>query len=300
MAINNPDDPDYDPSYTRGQTGQQTLTPGNPAPPQPADGTSPFTNIVKNPVGVQTPVGQTPEYLQYLASTQTPDPTGAAWVYNRNTNAQPGSQAVYYPGTDTLGLPSAYLADDKGAWNINPRGPEGGTNGGTMGGSISPPPSIGASLFAAGDQQRQAQAEQLFQYLMGRAHQSENVTADDPVIKGQTDAYASRQIDSSRNELSALAERGGANFNPEASQRSVAERLGKNTADFQSQLMGRELQSRRDEITNSLTQMAGLLTAEQQMALQDELARLEMMSGQSQFGQSLAERAFEFGATNNP
>jgi hypothetical protein len=206
-----------------------------------------------------------------------------------------------------MATPNGYAAQAPGggAWGWNPRGPETGSGGGvgaggSAAGGVLAPFNVPQSPFSAGDPNRQAQADQLFKYLMGRATQSENVTANDPVIKSQTDAYASRQVDDSRNMLSALAEKGGANFNPDAENRSVAERLGKNTADFQGQLMSRELQSRRDQISQALTQSASLLSAQQQMALQDELARLEAAMGESQFGRSLAERGFEFGATVNP
>ena len=58
------------------------------------------------------------------------DPAQAAQQTNQKFNLQTGSQAVYYPGNNTIGLPGVYLAgptgrpDSPNAWGITQRQPE--------------------------------------------------------------------------------------------------------------------------------------------------------------------------------
>lgn len=229
--------------------------------------------------------------------------TGQAFVdaFNQQFGLQPGSSLAYYADSNTYALPGGYAAvGGNGMWGWNPR--SGGGGGGTGGGGAagSGGVQVGASPYSAYDAQRQAQADALYNTLMGEANQSLNITPDDPIIKGQTDAYAAQAQNQWRNTMSAIAEKGGANYNTDAESRAVGEQLAQGTAGFQAKLMANELQSRRDQINQSLSQAAGLLTAEQQAALQDELGRIDAMIGQSEFGQNLAERAYEFDSTVNP
>jgi hypothetical protein len=120
------------------------------------------------------------------------------------------------------------------------------------------------------------QSDQLYNMLLQRAQQGLNVDPNDPVIKGQSDAYNAQLDRARRNYLSDLAESAG----PYASgamlgqARQTAEAEGQQGAAFQSQLMGRELQSRRDEIQQALAQMGSMLSDEQRLALQKELGYL--------------------------
>jgi hypothetical protein len=52
------------------------------------------------------------------------------------------------------------------------------------------------------------------------------------------------------------------------------ERAGQATGLFESQLMGRELQNRRDEITHALDSLGNRLSEDQRLALQKELGYL--------------------------
>lgn len=116
----------------------------------------------------------------------------------------------------------------------------------------------------------------LYNQLTQRAQQGLNVSPDDPIIKGQTDAYSAQQERARRNFLGDLAE----SNSPYASgaqlgqSRMTAEQMGANVGGFQAQLMGRELQSRRDEIQQALASQQGMLTEEQRLALQKELSYL--------------------------
>lgn len=87
----------------------------NPTTP-PSAGTSPQTGA--------TPAGDPVSALHaYLASGM--DPAQAAAKVNQQFNLQTGSQAVYYPANATtppvVGLPSAYIAQTNGQWNITQR-----------------------------------------------------------------------------------------------------------------------------------------------------------------------------------
>jgi hypothetical protein len=57
--------------------------------------------------------------------------------------------------------------------------------------------------------------------------------------------------------------------------RLASERTGQASGLFESQLVGREIEARRQEIQSALSGVQGLLTAEQQMALQRELGYLD-------------------------
>jgi hypothetical protein len=113
----------------------------------------------------------------------------------------------------------------------------------------------------------------LYQQLMDRSKQTENLDPSDPIISGQVNAYSAQQDRSRRNYLADLAESAG----PYASgaqlgqARQTSEAVGQNVGNFQSQLMGRELQARRQEIQDALSQMGGMLTEDQRIALQREL-----------------------------
>ncbi len=127
---------------------------------------------------------------------------------------------------------------------------------------------------AQAEAQRVAQRDALYGQLLGRAQQGLNVSAADPIIAGQTAAYSAQQQRARQNYLADLAESAGPLANTLGEQRLSAERQGAQTAQFQADLMGRELSARRDEIAGALQSMQGLLTAEQQSALQRELGLL--------------------------
>jgi hypothetical protein len=141
---------------------------------------------------------------------------------------------------------------------------------------------------------------------MKRATQDLNIDPNSPIIKNQTDAYAAQQERTSRNYLSSVAEKQGANANIGAERRGAAEQVGQSTSAFEAQLMGQELAARRQEIQSALSGAMGLLTAEQQMQLQQELAKLTLQQQQlqftssqgqqeSQFGRNLAQQGTQFG-----
>lgn len=114
----------------------------------------------------------------------------------------------------------------------------------------------------------------LYELLMSRAKQGAGADPNDPIIRAQTDAFAATQERSKRNYLSDLAERQGPLANLQGEQRMASERVGQNVSGFQAELLGREMAARRDEIAQALVQAQGLLSGDQQAALQRELATL--------------------------
>jgi hypothetical protein len=167
---------------------------------------------------------------------------------------------------------------------------DGGGNGGGGGGggSISSPTGSWTGTTPG-------QGSALYDALLKRSQQSLNVDPNDPIIRGQTDAN-NVQLNRERTQyLQQVAERGGSNANIGNEERSSAEQVGQAGADFQSKLMGQELAARRTEIQNALTGQAGLLTSEQQLQLQEELANLQRAESHYQFGASQQQQESQFG-----
>lgn len=117
----------------------------------------------------------------------------------------------------------------------------------------------------------------LYNELMTRAHQSLAVDPNDPIIKNQVDANEATQERSRRRFLSAQAESSSPYATGAAlgQDRMTSEQLGQNVAGFQSELMGRELTARRAEIQSALSGAQGMLSQEQQISLQKELAMMD-------------------------
>lgn len=139
-----------------------------------------------------------------------------------------------------------------------------------------------------------SQYQDLLDQLVARSKQSLAVNRNDPTIRAQADPYSANVERSSRNYLADMAEKAGPNANLQGEARMAAERSGQASGLFESQLIGRELDSRRTEIQNALSQMGSMLTSQQQMALQKELAlindstqRLGIQSQQDQFDKNL-------------
>lgn len=151
----------------------------------------------------------------------------------------------------------------------------------------------------------------LFNTLMGIANESQVVDPNDPIIKAQTNAVSAQQQQGARNAQSQLAAGSAGTYDPIGAQtRSLQETATNNTSAFQANVMANELAARRTQIQNALSGAAGLLTAEQQMSLQEELTKLqqaqqllEFQQGQtqqeSQFARNLEQGAYEFDTTAN-
>lgn len=131
------------------------------------------------------------------------------------------------------------------------------------------------SGFGLSDQR--GKVNSLYDTLLQRAQQSLNIDRNDPIIRAQSDAYGAQQERARRNFLSDMAERGspyatGAQL---GQQRMTAEKMGGDLGAFEAQLMGRELLSRREQIQSSLDSMKDMLSFDQKLALEKELANLD-------------------------
>jgi hypothetical protein len=132
---------------------------------------------------------------------------------------------------------------------------------------------------------------------MKRANQSLAIDPNDPIIRNQADAHNVGLERGRTQYLQQVAERGGSNANISNEERSSAEQVGQGSADFESQLMGNEVTARRQEIQSALNGAQGLLTAEQQMQLQEELAQLARTESHYQFDASQHQQNDQFGQT---
>lgn len=223
---------------------------------------------------------------QQAPQTQRPVAPNSAAAWNReqfrdqwmgtgtNVAAQNDLLARYGIQIDGAGratLPSGELMDlrigarsgqNLAGWTgVGPTaGPGNGGGGGWNGGS-------GGASF-------DSRTEELYQMLLHRATQGLNVDPNDPVIRAQSDAYGANAERARRNFLADTAESAGPLANLQGERRLSAERLGQQTGAFESELVGREMTARRNEIAQALQSMQGLLTTEQSMALQRELAML--------------------------
>lgn len=136
----------------------------------------------------------------------------------------------------------------------------------------------------AAQAETKARADALYANLNTRATQGLAVNANDPIIKGQVDAYGAQQERARRNYLSDTAERSGPYANLRGEQRMTAEKVGQGVGAFQSELLGRELGSRRDEIAQALAMQGGMLQGDQQRELQMKLAAMDQAIGEAGIG----------------
>lgn len=166
----------------------------------------------------------------------------------------------------------------------------------------------GGTTMTAEETAKQAQdaalRKQLIDQLTQRSQQSLAINPADPVISGQVDAYSAEQERAKRNYLADVAERTGPLSNIAGETRMANEKAGQNTSGYQADLMGRELTSRRAEISQALSSMQGMLTTDQENTLRMQLAQMDdaikrmgLAQNQSQFTASQAQNASQFGAT---
>ena len=112
-----------------------------------------------------------------------------------------------------------------------------------------------------------------------QATQPKTIDANDPNVRQQTDVFAAGQDRSRRQYESEQAERlsaqGLGNSGAMANERRLgAERAGQATGAFETELIGRELENRRQEIQTALTSLSGMISDDQKRAMMDELARI--------------------------
>jgi len=115
---------------------------------------------------------------------------------------------------------------------------------------------------------------------LAQATQNTAVDPNDPNIKQQVEPFAAEQERSRRQYESEAAERLSAQGLGDSGQmdnerRFGAERAGQATGMFQSQLIGQELKTKRDEIQSALTNLGDTISNDQKNALGKQLADLD-------------------------
>jgi hypothetical protein len=118
-----------------------------------------------------------------------------------------------------------------------------------------------------------------------------SVSANDPNIRAQVDAYSAEQERARRLYLQQVAEGAGPYDNIRGEQRASAETLGQNVGGFEAALMGRELESQRAQLSQYLQLYGASLSEQQRNQLQTQLALLEQQTQGSQFSRQLQLQA---------
>jgi hypothetical protein len=122
-----------------------------------------------------------------------------------------------------------------------------------------------------------------------QATQGTTVDRNDPNFRQQLDPFNAAQERQRRQYLSEQAERMSAQGlgNSGAMQqeaRVASERAGQASGLFESQLVQQELKTKRDEIQNALQSLGGMISQDQQMQLQKQLADLDAALRREGFG----------------
>lgn len=175
----------------------------------------------------------------------------------------------------------------------------GGTAAGTGGADIQ---GLLSQLLAGQDTGRQGAFFDQLQGLVGQYGQP--VTADDPIIKAQTDAFGAAQTRGAQQGQAAQAEANAYRGIPTGTQDAATaqgyETAALNTGNFQANEMSNELNARRTQLQQTLSLYGGQLSAEQARQLQSQIAAInaqlsnqQMTNQNSQFYDQLGLTAGE-------
>jgi hypothetical protein len=120
-------------------------------------------------------------------------------------------------------------------------------------------------------------SNELWALLMGRAKQGLEVGRDDPAVRAQADAYSAQEERARMNYLGDVAESSSpyATGKMAGIERMTAADMGSRVGGFEAQLIGKEIEARRDEIKQALTEMGDLLTDQQKIQLELQIAEMD-------------------------
>lgn len=257
---------------------------GGPAPPvgPGAGGPAPPTATT------QAPAGAPPDPFAAMGGGEYFADTGQ-WIPKNNTAALEAARA-------RTGQ-AAPLAENGGVTG-DPRGPGAGGPAPPVGGPGGPPaPPVGPPA-TVNDAFKKALMDQLSKPI--------GVSANDPTIKAQTDAFSNAQTRASQRDREAMAGRAaatgqlsdlssGGGFDQGLS--ALQQQQGESEAGFAANLTGQELNKQRDELYRYATLAGNQLSGEESRALQEKMHNLdaqiqrEQMAQQgTQFGQDLGLR----------
>jgi hypothetical protein len=116
-------------------------------------------------------------------------------------------------------------------------------------------------------------------YLAQATQDPTAVTTNDPAIKAQTDPY-NAAIERQKNsylsgQAEQLAAKGlGSSGQMNNEQRYAGEQAGQQEGGFAAQLVGNEINARRQQVQDALSGLSGAITQDQKQALEEELAKL--------------------------
>lgn len=304
-------------SSTQSQPQQQPEQPEEPhgtPPPAPTPATPTPAPTANNPTDPYAPSNQQQGHLTgdqqaqaMLARLNAPgQQANASSIVDEFNNAY-GPTSKYYNDDrgETIGFPTGYLAKTPSGWTWTQRGPEG------AGGSSTTPKAVDTSgldkmlqdMIAA--QQSQAAARQAYNDKIHGSvldtinTNSKPVTADDPIIASQMNAYRGDQGRNTQLMREALAERnaasGGTSGAMESGIKSTIEDAGNKTASKEADAMVQELTQRRGALQAALSTGAGVLSADESNNLQTtiaginaQLGKLGIQAGQSNTAATLA------------
>jgi len=134
------------------------------------------------------------------------------------------------------------------------------------------------------EQTNQARNDQLFNMWTQGMRDPSSVSASNPIIKSQVDAYRNEQERARRNFISDSAEKYGPLANIQGEERMAAEQAGANTSGYQAQLMGQELSALREETMQRLAQATQMNATDSARSLQERLAMIDAQLQTTQFG----------------
>lgn len=263
---------------TLGQPAGTTPAPTSPpnAGVPPPSGTPPVTAPVVPSTKGNTPPGTGTDLKSVLGNYLLGNEDPQAIIDRINTSfPQFAGQAAYYPGNNTIGLPTGYFSKDGGTtWNWHDR--TGGTGGGTGAPSAVNPANIPADVAAMDPALHEAIVKLL-------AQGNTPVSADDPLIASQVQAYRQQQDLARQQGRQANAEAAAYEGTPtstfDTQNQRAFETEGQNIGGFQANLIGNELKARRQQVVEAIQFAQG---ADAQ-ALQLELANIDETLKNQQF-----------------
>lgn len=215
--------------------------------------------------------GGTPEQLRQWVES---NPFGKGYASITGTHGDKIKLTGLQGGDQII---DAIIGASKGGTKFGWTASGGAAGGGYGAAGAGGPGGAGSMTIAGGPVNRPGlpgKWEDLYKELFDRSHQTLKMDRNDPVIRQQADAFSAQQERARRNFLSDLAERGspygtGAQL---GQQRMTAEHMGQQLGQFEAELMGRELETRRQEITHALDSRRAMLDENFRLALQKELA----------------------------
>jgi len=152
-------------------------------------------------------------------------------------------------------------------------GGAGGVGGAGGAGGLGGPGGDG-SLSSSSSYTTNPDMQALIKTLTDRAGQTLQIDRNNPLIRSQADPAEAQMVRAQRHYLSDLAEKGGPNANLTAESRLTSEQLGQQSGQFEASLIGKEIEDRRTEIQSALSELGGILSGEEKLALQKELSYL--------------------------